>query len=172
MTRLASLIFIVFASTSAWAETFYSGVDLLKTDLNIGGHKTNPTQTLYRLGFNINPQFALEYQQGQSKKTDELYRLEVDLEKTQAVFARLISRDYQGITMDVSLGYARSNLMVNGPVGSYNGLDQYEGFAWGIAAYDRLSSIKNAEFRVSYQSFYDDDALHIRGFSFGLTYHF
>lgn len=126
----------------------------------------------FRFGMFVWPQIAIEAQFNQSQGSDKLFRFDVDIEETKALYAKFVSREYNEITMDVSLGYASTTLAVKGSEGLFSGTDDYDGFSWGIAANQKMRSLPNASFRIAYTSFYDDEKLHIRGFSLGFTYHF
>jgi len=167
------LSFLALAlAASAQAGNYYVGTDYVKSNLKIGDEKAKPSQLSLRVGMEVWQQIALEAQYSESDKSDNLFRFDVDLERTRAVFARFISPEYDNITVDIALGYASSVLTVNGPVGTFSGTDTYAGFAWGIAAQHRLYRTPNASVRIAYQSLYNDGSLHIQGFSVGLTYNF
>lgn len=77
-----------------------------------------------------------------------------------------------GFSLDVSLGYASNEMTVRGPENTFNGSDEYNGFAWGVALYQEIPSLKNVRVKLGYQSLYNDSDLSISGISLGFNYHF
>ena len=98
--------------------------------------------------------------------------MEFDLEQSIALYLVLQSKTIDGFGLDISLGYAITDMTVTVPVETYNGEDSYSGFSWGIAFHQEISYVENTQLRFGYQSLYKDDDITISGVSLGLTYQF
>jgi len=162
----------LFATTSSFADSTFIGVDYLHSDIEISNEAANTGMAAFRLGTSIYKQIAIEGQYITGSQTDNIYNMEFDLENSKAVFILLQSYAVNGFSLDVSLGYASSEMTVTGPENTFNGSDEYNGFAWGVSLYQDIPSFKSARVKLGYQSLYSDSDLSITGISLGFNYHF
>jgi len=162
----------LFSASPSFADANFIGIDYLHSDIEISDETANTGMASFRLGTSIYKQIAIETQYIVGTQTDNIYNMEFNLENSKAIFVSLQSEDMNGFSLDVSLGYASSEMTVTGPENAYNGSDEYNGFAWGVALYQEIPSYKNAKIRLGYQSLYSDSDLSITGISLGFNYHF
>jgi hypothetical protein len=94
---------------------------------------------------------AFEAQYLFANNTDNIYSMEFDLEQSIALYFVMQTNIINDLVLDVSLGYAMTDLTVSGPEGTYNGEDQYNGFSWGIAFHEQIPYLKQAQVRIAYQ---------------------
>jgi hypothetical protein len=164
-------ISLLSTTNNAFADSPYIGIDYMLSDIDVGGENAKPSMTGLRVGVSNN-NIAFEAQYLLSNNTDNIYRMEFDLEESKALYVVLQSDTMEGFRFDVSLGYAMSDLTVVGPEETYNGTEEYTGFSWGVAAVQQLPYFDNAQVRLGYQSLYKDSDLEITGITLGLTYQF
>jgi hypothetical protein len=113
--------------------------------------------------------FEAQYLRGNK---DSIYRMEFELEQSAALYFVMQSDIREGFGMDVSVGYAMTDMTVSGPEETYNGEDHYNGFSWGISMHQQLPYFDNASIRLGYQSLYKDSDIEITNMSLGFTYYF
>ncbi len=154
------------------AIDLYAGVDYFWSDIRLAGEKTHPTMASINLGAEIWQQILLEVQYGQSINEDSIYRLNFELEESQAIYLHFLSEDNDYWLLDLSIGYASTDFSGTGPVDTYNDTETYKGFSWGAFAVKNIESIPGTRFKIGYQSLFNDDELHIKGWVAGLSYHF
>jgi len=174
MKNLFFLIF-VFAipnSVSAFATNIIIGSDYHFSEVNIVGKETQPRMTSIRVGAVLQKQIGVEFVYRAKSDKDNLFNSTIQLEESVSAYIRLLSRTYEDITMEIDLGYAATNLTVNGSVDNYSGTEKYSGFSYRIAAEEKFRSYPNISLRIAYESLFDDGDLHIRGYSLGLSYQF
>ncbi|QBG35753.1 outer membrane beta-barrel protein [Litorilituus sediminis] len=159
------------AANSYTADTYYVGVDYMLTDIDISGENAKPGMTGIRFGASNN-NIAFEAQYLISNKTDNIYRMEFDLENSKALYLVMQSDTMQGFHFDVALGYAENELAVTGPEFTYNGTEKYSGFSWNISIQQEIPFIPNTQVRLAYQSLFKNDDFDISGIALGLTYQF
>ncbi|WP_147361043.1 outer membrane beta-barrel protein [Colwellia sp. RSH04] len=171
ITSSVLLSLAMFMPLSSYADSPYIGVDYVLGDIDISSENAEPTMTALRAGVSNN-QIAFEAQYLLSNNSDNIYRMEFDLKQSVGLFTVLQSESMNGFRFDVSLGYAMNELNVSGPENTYNGKDEYNGFAWGVAIQQELPFLQNTHVRLGYQSLYKDSDLEITAISLGLTYQF
>lgn len=175
LKTLSWLLLISFsfpcAAESAFTDSTYVGVDYVLPSIEISGKRAKPSSTAFRIGAS-KERIGLEAQYLIGNNTDNIYRMEFDLEQSVALYLVLQSTTIDGFGLDVSLGYAITDMTVTGPAETYNGEDTYSGFSWGIAFNQEISYIENTQLRFGYKSLYKDSDITISGFSLGLTYQF
>jgi len=162
----------LFAAVPCFADSSFIGVDYLHSDIEVSDESANTSMVAFRLGTSIYKQIAIEAQYIAGNQTDNIYNMEFDVENSKAVFLLLQSYAVNGFSLDVSLGYASNEMTVTGPENTFNGTDEYNGFAWGVSLYQEIPSFKNARVKLGYQSLYNDSDLSITGISLGFNYHF
>lgn len=159
-------------SSVAQSNDIYVGMDYVYGDVAIDGDSAHPTNINVKAGVEVFENIYLEGQYGVSSSDDDLYRMNFDVEKNYATFLRFQSPDAGGFSADISLGYSWNDLAVTGPEETYNGVDSYQGFAWGIALNQALPFYEPVRLRLGYQSLYSDSDFKIAGFTLGFTYTF
>ncbi|MBU2893127.1 porin family protein [Colwellia sp. D2M02] len=164
-------ISLLAITNKALADSPYIGIDYMLTDIDIGGENAKPSIAGLRAGVSNN-NIAFEAQYLLSTNTDNIYRMEFDLEESKALYVVFQSDTMQGFRFDVSLGYAMNDLAVTGPAETYNGTEEYSGFSWGVSLVQQLPYLDNTQIRLGYQSLYKDSDLEITGIALGLTYQF
>ncbi|MDO6505462.1 outer membrane beta-barrel protein [Colwellia sp. 4_MG-2023] len=167
------LISFSFPSTakSPLVDSTYVGVDYILSSIELRDERAKPSTTAFRIGAN-KERIGLEAQYLRGNNTDNIYRMEFDLEQSIALYLVLQSKTISGFGLDVSLGYAVTDMTVQGPAETYNGEDTYSGFSWGITFHQKISYIENTQLRFGYQSLYKDDDISISGISLGVIYQF
>ena len=158
-------------SVNSLADTAYIGADYVLADIDIYNENAKPSMTAIRLGVSNN-NIAFEAQYLLSTSTDNIYRMEFDLEESKGLYMVFQSEDMQGFHFDVSLGYAINELTVTGPTETYNGTDEYKGFSWGASIQQKIPYMDNMKIRLGYQSYFKNSDLDITGIALGLTYQF
>jgi hypothetical protein len=171
MNKYFSVLLLLIMSFQSLADSVYLGVDYMLTDIELAGGKANPRATSLRVGVSNN-NMAFEAQQLIANSSDNIYGIEFDLQQTTALYFIMQSDTEDGLGVDVSLGYAMTEIAVSGPENTYNGKDDYNGFSWGVAIHQQIPSLEQVHVRLSYQSFYKDSDIEITGISLGFTYQF
>jgi len=157
-------------STQALADSTYIGIDYMLSNIELAGEKAKPSAVIMRAGVsNNNMAFEAQYLLG---NTDDIYRMTFDLEQSAALFFVMQSDIIDGFGLDISLGYAMTEMTVSGPEETYNGTDNYNGFAWGIAIHQQIPFLEQVDVKLAYQSLYKDSNIDITGISLGFTYNF
>ncbi|WP_127924105.1 MULTISPECIES: outer membrane beta-barrel protein [unclassified Pseudoalteromonas] len=162
----------LFTTLPCFANSSFIGVDYFHSDIEISDESANTGMAAFRLGTSIYKQIAIKGQYISGNQTDNIYNMEFDLENSKAAFILLQSYAVNGFSLDVSLGYASTQMTASGPENTFNGTDEYNGFAWGVSLYQEIPSFKNARVKLGYQSLYNDSDLSITGISLGFNYHF
>ena len=158
-------------STQCLADTTYIGIDYALNDIELSSENAKPSATALRVGVsNNNMAFEAQYLIGNN--TDNIYRMEFDLKQSTALYFVMQSDIREGFGLDVSVGYAMTEMSVYGPEETYNGKDHYNGFSWGAAIHQQIPYFKQANIRLGYQSLYKDSDLEITNISIGFTYYF
>ena len=165
------LLFIFAASFQTKADTYYLGADYMLSDIEISSESAIPTATFLRAGASNN-NMAFEAQYLISSDDDNIYNLEFELEKSAALFFVMQSDVVNGFGLDISLGYAKNEMIVNSASEKLPTNYNYDGFAWGVAVHQQIPYIKNTQVRLAYQSLFKGDDVEISGVTLGLTYHF
>ncbi len=163
--------FLCRADVNAVESTYFS-VDYVKSDIELAGKNAQPSMINFRLGTGIYDQISLEAQYSVGNSSNNISTLTFDLEQSKALYLLFRSYTINGFGIDVSLGYASTELTVKGPANSYSGVDDYNGFSWGASLYQEIPMLDNVRVRLGYQSLYHDGDMDITGFSLGLSYHF
>ena len=157
-------------SNICFAEDFYLGVDYVLSDVAVASEDAKANAVGLRAGAsNNNMAFEIQYLLGDS---DDIYRMSFDLEKSAALYFVMQSDVRKGFGIDVSLGYAMTDMTVSGPEQTYNGEDNYNGFSWGVSMHQSIPYFEQASIRFGYQSLYKDSYIEITNMSLGITYNF
>ncbi len=157
-------------SSQCFADSPYIGIDYMLTDIELANENAEPSAIALRAGVsNNNMAFEAQYLVG---NTDDIYRMEFDLEQSIALYFVMQSDIRDGFGMDVSVGYAMTDITVSGPEETYNGEDHYNGFSWGMSMHQQIPYFKQASIRLGYQSLYKDSDIEITNISLGFTYNF
>jgi len=170
MEKILPLL-LLCASFQSFADTPYIGLDYVLPEITINNEDTEPKAAALRLGVsNNNMAFAAQYLT--SLSTDNIYNIEFDIEESIALFFVMQSDVVNGFGLDVSLGYAQTEITVAGPEETINDDFQYRGFAWGVAVHQDIPYLDNTQVRLGYQSLYNKDDIEITAISLGFTYQF
>jgi hypothetical protein len=157
-------------STQCFADDIYIGIDYMTTDIELASENVKPDAIALRAGVsNNNMAFEAQYLRGNN---DNTYRMTFDLEQSAALYFVMQSDIRDGFGMDVSLGYAMTEMTVSGPEETYNGEDHYNGFSWGVSMHQKIPYFDQASIRVGYQSLYKDSDIEIKNISLGFIYNF
>jgi len=157
-------------STQCFADDYYIGMDYLTTDIELSSENAKPSAIALRAGVsNNNMAFEAQYLRGND---DDIYRMTFDLEQSVALYFVMQSDIRDGFGMDVSVGYAMTDMTVSGPEETYNGEDHYNGFSWGVSMHQKIPYFEQASIRLGYQSLYKDSDIEITNISLGFTYNF
>lgn len=170
MNKFLSLL-LLGSSFQCFADTPYIGVDYLSTNIELSSEEAKPKATALRVGVSNN-NMAFEAQYLVANNTDNILRTEFDIEKSIGLYFVMQSGIVDGFGLDVSAGYAMTEMTVSGPEEAYNGTDDYNGFSWAIAMHQQVPYLKNTQVRLAYQSLYKDSDIEITAISLGLTYQF
>ena len=163
-------ISLLTLSTQSFADSYYVGLDYMLTDIELASENAKPSAIAVRAGVsNNNMAFEAQYLVG---NTDDIYRMEFDLEQSVALYFIMQSDIRNGFGMDVSVGYAMTAMTVSGPEETYNDEDHYNGFSWGISMHQQIPYFEQASIRLGYQSLYKDNNIEIANISLGFTYNF
>ena len=170
MKRTLPLL-LLSLSFQSFADSYYVGVDYMLTDIELSSENAKPKASKLRVGVSNN-NMAFEAQYLTSNNSDNIHRIEFDIEQSAAFYFVMQSGVVDGFGLDVSLGYAVTDMVFSGPEETINGKDQYKGFSWEIAIHQQIPYLQQAQVRLSYQSLYKDSDLEITGISLGFTYQF
>jgi outer membrane protein with beta-barrel domain len=171
MNKIFIPLLLLSTSFQCLADSTYIGVDYMLTDIKLAGENAKPSATALRVGVSNN-NMAFEAQYLTSNRSDNIYRMEFDLEQSIGLYFVMQSDIIAGFGIDASLGYAMTNMRVSGPEETYNGEDQYNDFSWGVAIHQQIPYLEKAQARLSYQSLYKNSDIEITGISLGFTYQF
>nr|WP_193988862.1 outer membrane beta-barrel protein [Lelliottia steviae] len=170
MKHLFSLL-ILTASFSSQADTPYFGVDYMLSDIEISSESAKPTATFLRAGVS-NKNMAFEAQYLVSSNDDDIYNINFDIDKSVGLYFVMQSNIVNGFGLDVSLGYAKTQMKVTSTSQELPSDYDYDGFAWGVAIHQEVPYIKNTHVRLAYQSLFEGDDVDISGVTLGFTYQF
>lgn len=171
MRKFFPFLILVFTSFQSIADTPYVGIDYMQTNIEVGNEDVKPKSTALRLGVSNN-NMAFEAQYLIANSSDNIYNIDFDLDKSLGIYFVMQSDKVNGFGVDVSIGYAMTDINVSGPQNTYNGDDSYDGFSWRISLHQQLPYIENAQATLSYQSLYKDSNIEVTGLALGITYHF
>lgn len=171
MKKILPLLLLLSMPFQCLADSVYTGIDYMLTDIELSGESAKPNSSKLRIGVSNN-NMAFEAQYLISNNTDNIYRMEFDIEKSVVLYFVMQSGIVDGFGLDASLGYAMTDIMFSGPEETLNGKEQYKGFSWEIAIHQQIPYLKQAQARLSYQSLYKDSDSEITGISLGFTYQF
>jgi hypothetical protein len=163
-------ISLLTLSTQSFADNYYIGMDYLTTDIELVSENAKPSAIALRAGIsNNNMAFELQYLRGNN---DDIYSMTFDLEQSAALYFVMQSDIRDGFGMDMSVGYAMTDMTVSGPEETYNGEDHYNGFSWGVSMHQQIPYFEQASIRLGYQSLYKDNDIEITNISLGFIYNF
>ncbi|XQW84338.1 outer membrane beta-barrel protein [Thalassotalea piscium] len=171
MNKLFPLLLLLSVSLPCSADSTYVGVDYVLTDIGLAGESAKPKAAALRIGVSNN-NMAFEAQYLTTNDTKNIYRIEFDLEQSVGLYFVMQSDIHNGFGLDVSVGYAMTDLTVSGPDGTYSGEDHYNDFSWGVAIHQQIPYLEKAQIKLGYQSLYKDSDIDISGISLGFTYQF
>lgn len=171
MKNIFVLLFLLITSFQCFADTAYIGIDYISTDIELGDENVKPNAAGLRVGVSKN-NMAFEAQYLVSNSNKDFYRMEFDLQQSIGLYFVLQSDIVDGFGLDVSLGYAMTDIAVSGPENTYNGEDSYNGFSWGVAMHQQIPNMEQLHVKLGYQSFYRDSDIEITGISLGIVYQF
>ena len=171
MNKVLPLLLLLNTSFQCFADETYIGIDYMLNNIGFDDESAKPNATALRVGVSNN-NMAFEAQYIFANNTDNIYSMEFDVEESIALYFVLQSDIVDGFGLDVSLGYAITDMMVSGADDVIHYEDQYKGFSWGIAIHQQIPYLEKANIRLSYQSLYKDGDIDITGISLGFTYQF
>jgi len=163
---------LIFLSHHSNANSSYIGLDYAYTDFDIAGENANPGMAVLRFGTSIFHNISLEGQYLLPITTDNIYRMEFDLEQSKRIYLLLQSDIIEGFGLDLVMGYAITDLAVTGPKITYNGTDQYKDFSWGLSIHQQIPYVKSAHIKLGYLHLYKDSNVTISEISLGISYYF
>ena len=170
MNKVLPLLLLLSTSFQCLADSTYIGIDYMQNDIGFDDESAKPNATALRVGVsNNNMAFEAQYLRGDN---DDIYRMTFDLEQSTALYFVMQSDIRDGFGMDVSVGYAMTDMTVSGPEETYNGEDHYNGFSWGVSMHQQIPYFEQASIRLGYQSLYKDSDIEITNISLGFIYHF
>ncbi len=168
--QIMLMVTLVALSNTCFAEDYYLGIDYVLSDVDVASEDAKANAVTLRAGASKNNMaFEVQYLLGDS---DDIYRMSFDLEKSAALYFVMQSDVRNGFGIDVSLGYAMTDMTVTGPEQTYNSEDSYSGFSWGVSMHQSIPYFEQASIRFGYQSLYKDSYIEITTMSLGLTYNF
>lgn len=163
---------LVFSGATLAANDIYVGVDYAYNNFEIANEKVNPNAVYVKAGYEFFDGIALEGQAAVSSSDDDLYRMNFDLDKSYSVFGRFESPASYGFSADILLGWSWNDLAVSGPDETYNNIDSYNGFAWGIGLNQAIPSFEQVKVRLGYQVLHSDSDFKLANYTLGLSYTF
>ena len=172
---MKSLIFssmLAFSGASLAANEMYVGVDYAYNNIEIANEKVNPNAVYVKAGYEFFEGIALEGQVAASSGDDDLYRMNFELDKSYSVFGRFESPASYGFSADILLGWSWNELAVSGPEETYNGIDSYDGFAWGVGINQQIPHFENVKVRLGYQVLHSDTDFKLANYTLGVSYIF
>lgn len=164
-------LFLLSASFQSFADSTYIGVDYMLNDIKFDDENVKPNATALRVGVSNN-QMAFEVQYLKGNNTKNIYSMEFDLEQSIGLYFVTQSDVVNGLGLDVSLGYAMTDILVSNSEGTFNYEDKYKGFSWGVAIHQEIPYLEQTNVRLSYQSLYKNGDIEITGISLGFTHQF
>lgn len=170
MEKIFTLLLLT-ASFNSFADTPYIGVDYMMSDIKISNENATPKSALIRAGISNN-NMAFEAHYLASSSSDHIYNAEFNLDKSLALYFVMQSDVVNGFGIDVSVGYAKNQVVVSNPSTSINGDYKYDGFSWGVAMHQQIPYLENTQIRLGYQSLFKGDDIEIIGYTLGFVYHF
>ncbi|MBE0458214.1 MAG: hypothetical protein ACTJIB_07905 [Pseudoalteromonas prydzensis] len=164
-------ILLLSISFQCFADSPYIGIDYMLTNIEISNQEAKPNAAILRAGISNN-NMAFEAQYLASSDSDDIYNLEFDIDKSLALFFVMQSEEVNGFGLDLSLGYAMTDMIVKAPTGTLSTDYEYNGFAWGVAIHQQIPYLENTNVRLAYQSLFKGDDVEIKGLTLGFTYQF
>ncbi|KJZ00776.1 hypothetical protein FIU82_05190 [Pseudoalteromonas sp. THAF3] len=161
---------LALACNYAHANEYYIGADYLQLSTDFDGNSASPTVNNIKLGAELYNGIFLELQGGVSSSDDDLLGVTTDIDQNYSAFFRFRSPNYDGFSVDLALGYARTEVLFSGKPSVYDGLEEFSGFAWG----GRVNYDLPYNFRINadYQQRYNKDDILIDAWGVGLSYVF
>ena len=170
MKNLIPLLILTFSFQSL-ADTPYLGVDYMLSEVEIGNEAAKPAATFLRAGVSKN-NMAFEAQYLVSNKDDNVYNVNFDIDKSIGLYFVMQSNLHSGFGLDVSVGYAMTEMKVTSTSENLPTDYDYDGFAWGIAIHQQIPYLEKTHVRLAYQSLFNGDDVKIDGVTLGFTYQF
>lgn len=164
-------LLLLSASFNSFADTPYIGVDYMMSDIEISNENANPKAALLRAGIRNN-NMAFEAHYLTSNSSDNIYNTELNLDQSLGLYFVMQSEVVNGFGLDVSLGYAKNEVVVSNPSTSINSDYEYNGFSWGVAIHQQIPYLESTQIRLGYQSLFKGDDIEIVGYTLGFVYHF
>jgi len=171
MNKIFLVLFLSVFSYQCQADSAYFGADYVFTNIEVADESAKPNASAIRAGVSNN-NMAFEVQYLMANDTDNIYRLDFDIKQSVGLYFVMQSDIEEGFGLDISLGYAMTDMTVTGPEDTYNGEDHYNGFSWGVAIHQQVPFLKQTHIRLGYQSLYKKSGIEITGISLGVTYDF
>ncbi|HEY5603087.1 MAG TPA: outer membrane beta-barrel protein [Gammaproteobacteria bacterium] len=157
--------------TPVFAGSIYTGLAGAQTIIDTGAGEVKPVIGVFKLGYELTGNVALELQYGAGGGDDELDSQKYEVDSFGAAFLRFSSGGgISGVRLYLLAGYAQSELKIDDVAPTDD--DKYNGFAWGIGAEEFLKSANNLAVVAEYMRYYDRDELGIDAITLGLRYRF
>ena len=172
MKSLTLISLAMFSGAATAANDFYVGLDYAYNNFEIADETVNPNALYLKGGYEIFEGISLEGQVAVSSQDDDLYRMNFDVDQAYAVFGRFESPAYYGFSADIQLGWSWTDLAVSGPEETYNGIDSYNGFAWGIGINQEIPSFEQVKVRLGYQVLQSETDFKLAAYALGISYTF
>lgn len=163
---------LFFISQYAIANSSYIGLDYAYTDFDIANENAHPSMATLRASTSIYHNISIEGQYLLPINSDNIYRMEFDLEQSKRLYLLLQSDIVNGFGLDISFGYAVTDLTVTGPENTYNGSDKYEDFSWGLSIHQQIPYFDSLHVRLGYLHLYKDSNVKMAELSLGISYAF
>jgi len=172
VSLLVLIMSLIFSPQKSLANSSYIGFDFAYTDLETSNENANPSMATLRIGTRIYHNISIEGQYLLPINSDNIYRMDFDLEESKRIYLLLQSDIVNGFGLDISLGYALTELTITGPENTYNGTDQYDGFSWGLSIHQQIPYFENTHIKLGYLHLYKDSNIELSELSLGISYYF
>lgn len=172
---MKSLIFssaLAMSSFALTANDIYVGVDYAYNNFEIADETVNPNAVNLKAGYEFFDGIFLEGQVAVSSSDDNIYRMNFELDKSYSLFGRFESPASYGFSADILLGWSWNDLIVSGPEETFNGIQSYNGFAWGVGLNQQIPNFENVKVRLGYQVLHSDSDFKLANYTLGVSYTF
>ncbi|MFC3032957.1 outer membrane beta-barrel protein [Pseudoalteromonas fenneropenaei] len=152
------------------AQTITVGAQYFAPKLDFDGHDASPKLYGVSLGIETIERLYFELHTTVNDKSDQLFGVDTEVRDSNAAYFRFASEQYDGVSLDILLGYARNTVTFSGRPEVYESKEEFNGFAWGLNLNYHLSDY--ILLTGGYQSRYSKDDIKLAGLSAGFIVQF
>ena len=160
-----ALVTLPWCTFPAQSADYFADLNLLYSNVDIGGQEFNPLVLRARLGYYFMENIALEAQYGGGVADDSKLGLDAEIVNTAALYLRFQSPEQFGFRLSLFGGYAWTELDLN--TGTSTNSETLSSPSLGIGLEQLLPGTENLSVTADYTGYFSDDDVEIKGLSVG-----